>query len=434
MLSGPSAPSLRSEQLVGITASHERVFGWRDPRERSAVLFFNTLFLYSSCPFLLAHDSRPASTGTALDSPAQSAQSSVSNNGSSGHWAYFFATSPLTHLEPKQFFGIAFWIGFSINTLVVELWLRSKGASTPNRKVGTPSGVVSRCLPVACHDYAKDSPLIIVVGCIHLGLLAILYTVLFNAGAHFRDRNGLLNPIGPGHGEPASVIVPYFQTHCEAGSDLSFPAIWSDHLPWDVGRGIVSQLRICCCFRLAGFVDCAWGGFLTVFDGVAASLIVWTMINSGCVAQNPPVLLGLYYLSYAFGGPGFSIPKCLNMIGVPVPAAFMRLLPKWIVVLGLVLVPGCRRKWSRVHLISPAMLFLIPLTRFPGFIWLIAAGFALPRTLSSSVSGGCCLMKMYLGAIGPPFSTMGTTAPAFFFLKKGNQRLQQKRLESIFAV
>jgi hypothetical protein len=25
-------------------------------------------------------------------------------------------------------------------------------------------------------------------------------------------------------------------------------------------------------------------------------------------------------------------------------------------------------------------LFLIPLTRFPGFIWLIAAGFALPKT------------------------------------------------------
>jgi hypothetical protein len=39
----------------------------------------------------------------------------------------FFATSRLTHLEPRQFFGIAFWIGFSINTLAVELWLHAKG-------------------------------------------------------------------------------------------------------------------------------------------------------------------------------------------------------------------------------------------------------------------------------------------------------------------
>ncbi|HYK50356.1 MAG TPA: DUF2306 domain-containing protein, partial [Terriglobales bacterium] len=38
----------------------------------------------------------------------------------------FFATSSVTHLSPPQFFGIAFWIGFSINTLIVELWLRSR--------------------------------------------------------------------------------------------------------------------------------------------------------------------------------------------------------------------------------------------------------------------------------------------------------------------
>jgi hypothetical protein len=35
---------------------------------------------------------------------------------------------------------------------------------------------------------------------------------------------------------------------------------------------------------------------------------------------------------------------------------------------------------SWFHLISPALLFLVPLVRFPGFIWLIAVGFALPRT------------------------------------------------------
>jgi uncharacterized membrane protein YsdA (DUF1294 family) len=36
----------------------------------------------------------------------------------------FFATSTLTHMTPQQFFGIAFWIGFSINTIVIEFWLR----------------------------------------------------------------------------------------------------------------------------------------------------------------------------------------------------------------------------------------------------------------------------------------------------------------------
>jgi hypothetical protein len=38
----------------------------------------------------------------------------------------FFATSSRTQLSFHQFFGIAFWIGFSINAFVIELWLHSK--------------------------------------------------------------------------------------------------------------------------------------------------------------------------------------------------------------------------------------------------------------------------------------------------------------------
>jgi hypothetical protein len=41
----------------------------------------------------------------------------------------FFATSRLTHLESSQFFGWAFWIGFSINAVVVEWYLRSTTVS-----------------------------------------------------------------------------------------------------------------------------------------------------------------------------------------------------------------------------------------------------------------------------------------------------------------
>jgi hypothetical protein len=35
---------------------------------------------------------------------------------------------------------------------------------------------------------------------------------------------------------------------------------------------------------------------------------------------------------------------------------------------------------SWFNMIMPKSLFLIPLTRFPGFVWLIAAGFALPNS------------------------------------------------------
>jgi uncharacterized membrane protein len=37
----------------------------------------------------------------------------------------FFATSPLTGLTPKEFFGIAFWIGFVLQLMAAEAWIHT---------------------------------------------------------------------------------------------------------------------------------------------------------------------------------------------------------------------------------------------------------------------------------------------------------------------
>lgn len=111
--------------IVGLTAYGMSVFAVGGWLERFAVLFFNTLFLFALyCAFAFdrAGDRRQKQRwllraiavllGIATVRPVM---------------GIFFATSPLTHLMPQQFFGIAFWIGWSINTLVMELWLRTKG-------------------------------------------------------------------------------------------------------------------------------------------------------------------------------------------------------------------------------------------------------------------------------------------------------------------
>lgn len=108
--------------FVGATAytmSTHAVGGWI---ERSAVLFFNSLFLFSLLRAYLyrrAGDRQRSRVwllraiavllGIATTRPVM---------------GVFFATSRLTHLTPAHFFGIAFWIGFSINILLFELWLR----------------------------------------------------------------------------------------------------------------------------------------------------------------------------------------------------------------------------------------------------------------------------------------------------------------------
>jgi uncharacterized membrane protein len=43
----------------------------------------------------------------------------------------FFATSPLTGLTPREFFGTAFWIGFVLHLIAAEAWIRT----TPARRL-----------------------------------------------------------------------------------------------------------------------------------------------------------------------------------------------------------------------------------------------------------------------------------------------------------
>ena len=110
--------------VVGITAyamSAYPVGGWV---ERSAVLVFNSLFLFS-----LARAYGAMRRGDGVEKMRWVLRAVAILLGIATTrpvMGVFFATSRLTHLEPKQFFGIAFWIGFSINTIAIELWLRSR--------------------------------------------------------------------------------------------------------------------------------------------------------------------------------------------------------------------------------------------------------------------------------------------------------------------
>jgi uncharacterized membrane protein len=46
----------------------------------------------------------------------------------------FFATSRITHLTPHDFFGTAFWLGFSLQAIAAEIWI-----NYTRRQLTTPS-------------------------------------------------------------------------------------------------------------------------------------------------------------------------------------------------------------------------------------------------------------------------------------------------------
>jgi hypothetical protein len=104
--------------IVGITAYAMSVDAFGGWIERTAVLFFNSLFLYS-----LVRGFRYGQAGLAIQSRRWLTRAVGILLGIATTrpvMGVFFATSRLAHLEPKQFFEIAFWIGFSVNTIIVE--------------------------------------------------------------------------------------------------------------------------------------------------------------------------------------------------------------------------------------------------------------------------------------------------------------------------
>jgi uncharacterized membrane protein len=53
----------------------------------------------------------------------------------------FFATSRLTGLTPREFFGIAFWIGFVLHLMAAEVWIHA--TQLPRRRVEAAREIVT---------------------------------------------------------------------------------------------------------------------------------------------------------------------------------------------------------------------------------------------------------------------------------------------------
>jgi hypothetical protein len=114
--------------VVGVTAYGMIVNAFGGRIEQSAVLVFDTLFLASLlAAFRYGRRGRSALESRWLWRAAWILLGIATTRPVMG---IFFATSRFTHLEPRQFFGIAFWIGFSLNTIAAEIWLAATSGRT----------------------------------------------------------------------------------------------------------------------------------------------------------------------------------------------------------------------------------------------------------------------------------------------------------------
>jgi hypothetical protein len=204
------------------------------------------------------------------------------------------------------------------------------------------------------------------------GAVASVFTVLFLAGlipvtlmagdTHF-----------PSPLQSAEEIMAYFRAHAGRVAVCAFFQFGAA-IPLGIYTAtMTSRLRFHG-VQAAGVDIALFGGLAASFMTLVSALTQWVLSRPGIAAEGT-LAQGLYYMIFATGGPAYSVPIGLLFAGISIPALFLRLLPRWVSVMGIVL--AAIGELSALSLIVPNALFLIPLTRFPGFVWLIVAGFKL---------------------------------------------------------
>lgn len=209
----------------------------------------------------------------------------------------------------------------------------------------------------------------------HLGFLAILFMTLFCTGLSF-----VVSTSGehfPSPTENASVIIHYFQNQSRSVLMCAFFQFCSA-IPLGIFTAtVVSRIQFLGS-KAAGNNIALLGGFFTAFNIALSSLLMWVMAYPE-IASDETIIRTLYYMMFIIGGVGYSVPLGLLIAGIAVQSLFMKTLPKWLTISGIVL--AVIGELSSFYMLFPQLLLLIPLTRFPAFIWLIIVGFQLPKTI-----------------------------------------------------
>ena len=139
---------------------------------------------------------------------------------------------------------------------------------------------------------------------------------------------------------------------------------------------VVSRLRYLG-VRAAGTNIALFGGFSASGAIAISGLCTW-VLSVPEVAASLVAARVLYFLSFLFGGAGFAVAFGLLAAGVSVTSHFARLVPRRLVVLGMIV--AAAGELSSLSLIAYPANLAIPVTRFVGFAWIILLGGRLPKT------------------------------------------------------
>ncbi|MFK0237465.1 hypothetical protein [Streptomyces vinaceus] len=190
------------------------------------------------------------------------------------------------------------------------------------------------------------------------------------AGGRARARRSRAATPSPPFG-PADTAAAYFRDHSGAvrvSGALQFAA----SVPLAVYAATVSARLHKLGVRAPGATIALAGGVLAAAFLTGSGLVTW-LLSRPETAAHVELVRALQYLAFGLGGPAHVVLLGLLVAGIAVPG----LLPRALAVTSLAI--AAVAELSTLVLLADAAAPLLPIARFAGLLWLIAAGFLLPR-------------------------------------------------------
>jgi hypothetical protein len=205
-------------------------------------------------------------------------------------------------------------------------------------------------------------------------LLATVHILVFVAGlvaaATLRHGASFVTPFAP-----AEEVRLFFAQSPTAVRVSNF-FLFASAVPFGIfAVTTVSRLRFMG-VRAAGTNITFLGGLIATIALILSGTTGW-VLSVPEVSASAQAVKAIFFLCFLFGGAVYSVGFGLLAAGVSVTSHFMRLLPRWIVVLGMLL--AITGELSSLSLIAYPANFFIPVTRYLGLVWMVSVAVALTK-------------------------------------------------------
>jgi hypothetical protein len=175
---------------------------------------------------------------------------------------------------------------------------------------------------------------------------------------------------------PAGQVAEYFHGNADAVR-LASVFQFGSAIPLGIFTATVYARQLRLGVRVPGPVIAFFGGMTASAFLLLSSLLVWVLSRPE-ITTAQTLTHALSYLAFVTGGVAYVVGMGLLVAGIAVPGLILHFVPRWLAWTGLV-IAGLSELSFLTMAVEPLQ-FLLPIGRFGGLLWLVAAGFLLPRT------------------------------------------------------